>query len=172
MGQIEVGIANDFSNNELEKKDIPQALKRGEEVLRLTMDISPESEIQAPPEDLFFASFFKNEKNLDLIHRLQTAGLCFDDSARISEAQSGDQPLAGNTYVLTGTLTESGMSRDEAGAKLKALGAKVSGSVSSKTTAVIAGVSAGSKLTKAQDLGIKILSEQEFLDIINNDGLI
>lgn len=111
-------------------------------------------------------SFFKNDQNLDLIHRLQTAGLCFDDSARISEAQSGDQPLAGNTYVLTGTLVESGLSRDEAGAKLKALGAKVSSSVSSKTTAVIAGEAAGSKLTKAQELGIQILTEQDFLNLI------
>lgn len=111
-------------------------------------------------------AFFINEQNLDLIHRLQVAGLCFDDSARVSEAQMGDQPLAGNTYVLTGTLVESGLSRNEAGAKLKALGAKVSGSVSSKTTAVIAGESAGSKLTKAQDLGITILTEQDFLNLI------
>lgn len=111
-------------------------------------------------------SFFQNEQNRDLINRLKDAGLCFDDSARVSESQSGDQPLAGNTYVLTGTLVESGLSRDEAGAKLKALGAKVSSSVSSKTTAVIAGEAAGSKLTKAQELGIEILTEQDFLNLI------
>ena len=111
--------------------------------------------------------FFKNEQNIDLIKRLLDAGLCFDDSKRVNEAQSGEQPLAGNTYVLTGTLTESGLSRDEAGAKLKALGAKVSSSVSSKTTAVIAGDAAGSKLDKAKDLGIGILTEQDFLKLVN-----
>ena len=111
-------------------------------------------------------SFFINEQNMDLINRLKLSGLCFDDSARISEEQSGEKPLDGNTYVLTGTLTESGLSRDEAGAKLKALGAKVSSSVSSKTTAVIAGEAAGSKLDKAKDLGITILSEQDFLNLI------
>lgn len=111
-------------------------------------------------------AFFENEQNMDLISRLQDAGLCFDDSERLSESNSGEKPLEGKTYVLTGTLTESGLSRDEAGAKLKALGAKVSSSVSSKTTAVIAGEAAGSKLTKAQDLGIEILSEQDFLNLI------
>lgn len=112
------------------------------------------------------SSFFKNEQNLDLLKRLQNAGLCFDDSLRISEASSSEQPLKGNTYVLTGTLTQSGMSRDEAGAKLKALGAKVSSSVSSKTTAVIAGEAAGSKLDKAKELGITVLSEKDFLEMI------
>ncbi len=112
------------------------------------------------------SSFFKNEQNLDLIKRLQNAGLCFDDRELLLANESADKPLDGKTYVLTGTLTESGMSRDEAGAKLKALGAKVSGSVSSKTTAVIAGEAAGSKLTKAQELGIPVLSEQDFLELI------
>lgn len=114
------------------------------------------------------SQFFKNAQNQDVISRLQATGLSFDDTARIQAAENTDLPLAGNTYVLTGTLTESGLSRDEAGAKLKALGAKVSGSVSSKTTAVIAGVSAGSKLTKAQELGITVLSEKDFLELINN----
>ena len=112
------------------------------------------------------SSFFKNEQNLDLINRLKDAGLCFDDRELLLANESADKPLDGKTYVLTGTLTESGMSRDEAGAKLKALGAKVSSSVSSKTTAVIAGEAAGSKLTKAQDLGIPVLTEKEFLELI------
>ena len=111
--------------------------------------------------------FFKNKQNLDLINRLKDAGLCFDDRELLLANESADKPLDGKTYVLTGTLTESGLSRDEAGAKLKALGAKVSSSVSSKTTAVIAGEAAGSKLTKAQDLGIPILSEKDFLNLIN-----
>ena len=111
--------------------------------------------------------FFKNEQNIDVVSRLKNAGLCFDDSERVNAEMYGDKPLEGKTYVLTGTLTESGLSRTEAGNKLKALGAKVSGSVSSKTTAVIAGDAAGSKLTKAQDLGIEILNEQDFLNLIS-----
>lgn len=70
-----------------------------------------------------------------------------------------DDRLAGNTYVLTGTLTQ--MTRDEAKQALEALGAKVAGSVSKKTTAVVAGASAGSKLAKAEQLGVDILSEDD-----------
>ena len=70
-----------------------------------------------------------------------------------------DDRLAGNTYVLTGTL--SSMTRDEAKQALEALGAKVTGSVSKKTTAVIAGEAAGSKLAKAEKLGVAVLSEDE-----------
>ncbi len=72
--------------------------------------------------------------------------------------------LAGNTYVITGTLST--MTRDEAKQALEALGAKVSGSVSKKTTALIAGESAGSKLTKAQSLGLSILSEDELKELL------
>lgn len=152
----------------------------GENVAELIVDNYPKLDLlaDATVEDLSkiegigpivaknIYEFFKLDRNIKIINRLKDAGLCFDDSDRISEAQSGEQPLAGNTYVLTGTLVESGLSRDEAGAKLKALGAKVSSSVSSKTNAVIAGEAAGSKLTKAQDLGIQILTEQDFLNLI------
>jgi DNA ligase (NAD+) len=70
-------------------------------------------------------------------------------------------PLAGLTYVLTGSLQE--MDRTEAKAKLQALGAKVAGSVSAKTSCVVAGEKAGSKLTKAQDLGVDIINEEQML---------
>ena len=70
-------------------------------------------------------------------------------------------PLAGLTYVLTGSLQE--MDRTEAKAKLQALGAKVAGSVSAKTSCVVAGEKAGSKLTKAQDLGVDIINEAQML---------
>lgn len=112
--------------------------------------------------------FFNNQQNLDVIERLQNFGLNFDDTERVSAALNADKPLKGNTYVLTGTLTQSGMSRTEAGNKLKALGAKVSGSVSKNTTAVIAGDAAGSKLTKAQDLGVAVLNENDFLHLIKS----
>jgi len=78
----------------------------------------------------------------------------------------GDK-LAGLTFVLTGEL--SGYSRKEAGEKLEALGAKVSGSVSKKTSCVIAGESAGSKLRKAQELGIPVLNEVQFLSLIGEN---
>lgn len=110
--------------------------------------------------------FFDNLQNMQVIERLLSSGLNFDDTQRVNAQLNADKPLQGNTYVLTGTLLESGMSRIEAGNKLKALGAKVSGSVSAKTTAVIAGVSAGSKLAKAQELGVMVLTEADFLDLI------
>lgn len=111
--------------------------------------------------------FFDNQQNLYVINRLENFGLNFDDSERVANELSGNKPLEGKTFVLTGTLTKSGLSRTEAGNKLKALGAKVSGSVSSKTYAVIAGEAAGSKLSKAQDLGIRVMNEQDFLDLIS-----
>ena len=74
--------------------------------------------------------------------------------------------MEGLTFVLTGTLEQSGMSRDEAGARLKAMGAKVSGSVSKKTSFVIAGVKAGSKRAKAESLGVPVLEEEDFLRIL------
>ncbi len=85
--------------------------------------------------------------------------------ARIPDADdSVAGPLEGKTVVLTGGLAS--MSRDEAGAKLEALGAKIAGSVSKKTSLVIAGEAAGSKLAKAQELGVAIWSEQELLDFL------
>lgn len=81
----------------------------------------------------------------------------------LPEARAGG-PLSGHTYVLTGEL--SSMSRDEAGAKLKALGAKIAGSVSSKTTAVIVGENPGSKLAKATELGVPTLTESQLLEIL------
>jgi DNA ligase (NAD+) len=72
-------------------------------------------------------------------------------------------PLAGKTFVLTGTLA---MAREEAKEKLEALGAKVAGSVSKKTDYVVAGVEAGSKLDKARELGVVVLDEQQFFELL------
>ena len=83
----------------------------------------------------------------------------------------GEQPLEGLTFVLTGSLVESGMTRDEAGERLKALDAKVSGSVSKKTSYVICGQDAGSKRTKAETLGVPILTERQFLRILDEGGI-
>ena len=81
----------------------------------------------------------------------------------LSESPATALPLAGKTYVLTGTLTQSGWNREEAKAQLEALGAKVSGSLSAKTTALIAGEGGGSKLSKAHGLGVPVMNEPAFL---------
>ena len=83
-----------------------------------------------------------------------------------SGASQDDLPFAGKTFVLTGTMAS--MSRDEAGEKIRAMGGSVSGSVSAKTSYVVAGESAGSKLDKAQELGVEILNEEQFLKLINH----
>ncbi len=100
-----------------------------------------------------------NPENRKLIERLSQAGLDFKSSLYQPAAKAG--PFAGKTFVLTGTLPT--LTREEAIAKIEALGGKVSGSVSKKTDYVLAGEDAGSKLDKAQKLGVKIISEAEFL---------
>lgn len=108
------------------------------------------------------ATFFSQQHNTAVITRLQQQGIIWTDLA-VSQAT---QTLTGKTFVLTGTLTS--MPRTEAAQKLQALGAKVSGNVSKKTTYVIAGTEPGSKLAQAHQLGIPVLSEQEFLHIIES----
>ena len=104
------------------------------------------------------AHFFAEAHNREAIAALQVAGMRWPEGA---PQCSSDGPLAGKTVVLTGGL--SAMSRDEAGARLEALGAKVSGSVSKKTSLVVAGEAAGSKLAKAQELGIETWDEAALL---------
>ena len=103
-------------------------------------------------------NFFKDEKNQAIIAKMIGAGVCWEDEANEPVKQ---QRLAGQTWVLTGTLQQ--MPRNEAKALLESLGAKVAGSVSKKTTCVVAGQDAGSKLANAQALGIKVLDEADFL---------
>ena len=101
--------------------------------------------------------------NRKLLERLRKAGLNFDSALYNPSAALG--PFAGKTFVLTGTLPT--LKREEAAAKIEALGGKVSGSVSKKTDYVVAGEEAGSKLDKAQKLGVKIIDEAELLKMCN-----
>ncbi len=106
--------------------------------------------------------FFRQEQTIDLIQRLKDAGV----NTKVLEDKSAgyDQRFEGKTFVLTGSLEN--YTRDQAGEIIENFGGKVSGSVSKKTSYVLAGEEAGSKLTKAQDLGVTIISEQEFIDMI------
>ena len=107
-------------------------------------------------------TWFKNESNMALINKLRDLGLNFEYKGSTSSA--ADSYFSGKTCVLTGTLFE--MTRNEASKILEDLGAKVTGSVSRSTDIVIAGPGAGSKLDKAQQLGIEIIDEETFLELI------
>ena len=105
--------------------------------------------------------FFSIPENVAVIERLRQAGVVLEEEKPENELP---QTLAGLTFVLTGTLEH--FTRDEAGAQLKAMGAKVSGSVSKKTSFVVAGEAAGSKLTKAESLGVPVLDEAALQQIL------
>jgi len=109
-------------------------------------------------------AWFKDAENRRLLRRLHEAGLHWPAIQRSGKPG----PLSGKTFVLTGTL--SGMTREAAQAALQEVGAKVAGSVSGKTSYVVAGADAGSKLKKAQDLGIPILDEPAFLDLLRSSS--
>ena len=104
-------------------------------------------------------SWFANEQSQHMINRLREAGVNFE-----STITQEDNRFDGMTFVLTGALSL--FTRDEATEKIEACGGKASGSVSKKTTYVVAGENAGSKLKKANELGIPVLSEQEFLNML------
>ena len=107
------------------------------------------------------ATFFAEPHNREAIAELRAAGVVWEDSA---PQRKSEGPLTGKTVVLTGTLTS--LTRDEAKDKLEALGAKVSGSVSKKTSFVVAGNEAGSKLDKAQELGVEVWDEAQLLKFL------
>lgn len=109
-------------------------------------------------------TFFAEQHNCDLIERLRKAGLQFTGEVRRKEDNKG--VLAGLTFVLTGTLPT--LSREDATALIEAKGGKVTGSVSKKTNYVVAGEEAGSKLDKANALGIRILDETELRAVLEN----
>ncbi|TCB25995.1 NAD-dependent DNA ligase LigA [Acinetobacter sp. ANC 4635] len=111
----------------------------------------------------WIVDFFQAQHNIEVVERLLAAGLTWDAPTAPTR-----QPLNGESWVLTGTLQQ--FTRDQATQMLQALGARVSGSVSSKTKCVVAGEKAGSKLEKAEKLGIQVMSESEFLTLMAEYG--
>ncbi len=157
LGIREVGVATARSLA-LRLPSIEAIRATSEEALQTVEDVGP---VVANHIQLFF----QQAHNLEMIDQLLASGIHWPTPAPVQ----GDLPLKGNTYVLTGSLEH--FTRDEAKTKLQALGAKVSGSVSKKTTAVIAGAEAGSKLVKAQALGIEIIDETALIDLLNSLNL-
>ncbi len=152
LGIREVGIAtarslvNHFGN-------LDKLMDADEETLKNIQDIGP---VVA----LHIATFFRQKHNLELIAKLCKLGIHWQEGKAKQKKK-----LAGLTFVLTGGLES--MTREEAAEKLRELGATVSSSVSAKTSYVIAGKDPGSKFTKAKKLGIKILNEKEFLELLS-----
>ncbi|MDF1780282.1 MAG: NAD-dependent DNA ligase LigA [Alcanivoracaceae bacterium] len=139
--------------------------------VQAVMDASEEALLAVPDVGPVVASyirhFFMQSHNLEVIQALRDAGVTWEefDPAEASEPQ----PLTGQTWVLTGSLSV--LTRDKAKEYLLALGAKVAGSVSAKTTQVVAGDAAGSKLEKATKLGVSVMDEAAFIDKLKELGI-
>ena len=104
--------------------------------------------------------FFRQEQTIDLINKLKAAGV----NTILLEEETSDNRFEGKTFVLTGTLEK--YTRDEASDIIEKFGGKTSSSVSKKTSYVLAGQEAGSKLIKAQNLGVEIITEQQFEEMV------
>ena len=142
-------LANTFQTLEALRNADIEALKKTPDVGDITAE--------------WIVDFFQAPHNLEVLDRLLAAGIHWD--APIAPTR---QPLNGESWVVTGTL--SSMGRDDATQLLQALGARVSGSVSSKTKCVVAGEKAGSKLDKAEKLGIPVINEQQFIGLMQDYG--
>ncbi len=142
-------LANTFQTLEALKAANVEALKKTPDVGDITAE--------------WIADFFLAPHNIEVLDRLIAAGIHWDAPTAPTR-----QPLNGESWVLTGTLEQ--MTRDQATQMLQALGARVSGSVSSKTKCVVAGEKAGSKLEKAAKLGIPVMNETDFLSLMASYG--
>ncbi|BDR35026.1 DNA ligase [Photobacterium damselae subsp. damselae] len=136
------------------------------ETLEALMTASKEQLIEVPDVGEIVAAhifnFFREEHNLAVVNDLRDVGIHWPDIETV--ADDVELPFEGKTVVLTGSLSQ--LSRTEAKEALQKLGAKVTGSVSKKTDLVVAGEAAGSKLTKAQELGIEVWDEQQLIDFM------
>ncbi|MEA5476089.1 NAD-dependent DNA ligase LigA [Pseudanabaena galeata UHCC 0370] len=143
-------IADNFPNVELLARSTPEAIASifgiGEEIAQSIYD------------------WFRQQTNQNLIQRLQAAGLQFVGEKKDDQAIAINPNIAGKTFVVTGTLPT--LKRDEAKALIQSAGGKVTDSVSKKTHYLVVGAEAGSKLEKAQSLGVQCLSEEELLQLI------
>ena len=144
-------LANTFQTLEALRQADLEALKKTPDVGAITAE--------------WILDFFQAPHNLEVLDRLLAAGIHWD--APVAPTR---QPLNGESWVVTGTL--SSMGRDEATQLLQALGARVSGSVSSKTKCVVAGEKAGSKLDKAEKLGVTVINEEQFIALMKEHGQI
>jgi DNA ligase (NAD+) len=135
--------------------------------LQAIMDASEDALLQVPDIGPIVAhslhTFFAQPHNREVVQALREAGVAWPEGEALAPTE---MPLAGLTVVLTGTLP--GMGREEAKDKLEALGAKVAGSVSKKTSCVVAGAEAGSKLEKALTLGVPVLDEAGLLRLLTD----
>ncbi|TDO98330.1 NAD-dependent DNA ligase LigA [Marinomonas balearica] len=149
-----------------------KALTQHYKTLEALTHADAESLVQVPDVGPIVAKhvrcFFENEQNITVVNELVEQGISWET---LKEAvDESEQPLLGKTYVVTGTLSE--FTRDEIKDKLQQLGAKVSGSVSSKTDCLVAGEKAGSKLAKALSLQVPVLNEQEVIAFLKELGAI
>jgi DNA ligase (NAD+) len=155
LGIREVGeaTANNLANH---YKVIDEIKKASIENLQSVSDVG---EIVA--KHIYY--FFRQEHNIEVVNQLIEAGIHWPE---IQQVEESELLLVGQTFVITGSFNA--LSRGDIKLALQGLGAKVAGSVSKKTTTVIAGEAAGSKLTKAQDLGIEIMDEETLMNLLNN----
>lgn len=133
-------------------KNLPALTSASQDMLQSVPDVGP---IVAA----HILHFFQEAHNKDVIKKLMQVGVHWDEIK-----ESKHVPLLGQTFVITGTLSD--MSRDQAKERLEKLGAKVAGSVSSKTSYVVVGADAGSKLDKAKELGVAILADSDFHEFL------
>ena len=169
LASIEASKANDLSRliyalgiRQVGEK-AGKVLARHFQTLDALMEADEERLTQIPDVGAVTArsivAWFRSPQSRHLIQRLREAGVNFRSTLEIT-----DRRFAGMTFVLTGALTR--FTREEATAQIEALGGKASGSVSKKTSFVVAGENAGSKLRKANELGIPVLTEEEFLEMM------
>ena len=135
-----------------------------DDIAKATIEQLQQAEEVGPRVAAAIRDFFDEERNRTLIERLREAGLSFTQQKRKREGGR----LAGLTFVLTGTLAN--LTREDAKQRLEAAGAKVAGSVSRKTSYVVAGEEAGSKLEKARELGVTVLTEAELLAMLDSSA--
>jgi DNA ligase (NAD+) len=144
-------------------KDLAQNFGSLDNLLAADMETLQKVPDVGPVVAQSIADFLAEAHNREVIEQLRACGVCWPEHA---PRPAIELPLNGKIFVLTGTLQT--LSREDVKEKLEALGAKVSGSVSKKTTYVVSGTEAGNKLDKALQLGVTVLDEQQFLALLKS----